>query len=465
MSWAFPLVVPFSVVHTYTPDDERTARALAEMCLQRLALEAPLDWPRTPEELQQEAGQTVTGKGIGADEAMRLWRDVLGPACLSVDHPRYLSFIPSAPTKAAAGFDMLVGATSAYSGSWLEGSGAVYAENQALRWLADLAGLPHAAGGAFVQGGTIGNLSALVAARESAQHRRGGRPARWAVCITEETHSSVKHALRVVMDVDAVQVPGDERGRMTGSALRDTVRHLPDDVRDGIFAVVATAGTTNLGIVDDIAGIADVAAEYEWWLHVDGAYGGAALAAPSVRHLFAGVERADSFIVDPHKWLFAPFDSCALIYRDPVQARAAHTQHASYLDPVNVEGEWNPSDFAVQLTRRARGLPFWFSLAVHGTDAYTEAIEHTLTVTRAGADLIRTCDHVRLLVEPDLSVLVFERRGWDGDDYARWSSRLLVDQVGFITPTKHAGQVCTRFAIVNPLTTVDDLRLLIDSMR
>ncbi|MDT4906060.1 MAG: L-2,4-diaminobutyrate decarboxylase [Pseudonocardiales bacterium] len=451
-------------VHRYTAEDEQTSRTLAEFCLSRLAMQAPLDRPRTPEELEETAGQTVTPKGIGSHEALRLWADVLGPACLSVDHQRYLSFIPSAPTKAAAGFDMLVGATSMYSGSWLEGSGAVYAENQALRWLADLAGLPPESGGAFVQGGTIGNLSALVAARESAMHRRGGRPARWAVCITEETHSSVKHALRVVMDVDVVDVPGDGRGRLVGDALRLAVDALPEQVRDGIFAVVATAGTTNLGIVDDIAGIAEVSREHGWWLHVDAAYGGAGLAAPSVRHLFDGVEHADSFIVDPHKWLFAPFDSCALIYRDPVQARAAHTQHASYLDPVNIEGEWNPSDFAIQLTRRARGLPFWFSLAVHGTDAYTEAIEQTLSVTRAGAELINSRDHVRLLVEPDLSVLVFERIGWDADMYARWSSRLLDEQIGFVTPTKHAGQVCTRFAIVNPLTTIDDLTLLVDSM-
>ncbi len=453
-------------MHSYTADDERTAQELAKMCLHRLALQAPLDVPRTPEELAEDAGPTVTAAGIGPDEAMRLWRDVLGPACLSVDHPRYLSFIPSAPTKAAAAFDMLVGATSAYSGSWLEGSGAVYAENQALRWIADLAGLPPESGGAFVQGGTIGNLSALVAAREAALHARNGeRPRRWAVCITGETHSSVKHALRVVMDADAVEVPSDARGRMTGATLRATVDALPADVRDGIFAVVATAGTTNLGVVDDIVGIGEVARELGIWLHVDGAYGGAGLAAPSVAHLFAGTEHADSFIVDPHKWLFAPFDACALIYRDPAQARAAHTQHASYLDPVNVEGEWNPSDFAIQLTRRARGLPFWFSLAVHGTEAYSAAIERTLTVTREGAELIRSRHHVRLLLEPDLSVLVFERVGWAAQDYADWSSRLLVDQLGFVTPTKHAGQVCTRFAIVNPLTTIADLELLVDSMR
>jgi L-2,4-diaminobutyrate decarboxylase len=269
----------------------------------------------------------------------------------------------------------------------------------------------------------------------------------------------------VVMDVDVIEIPGDERGRMVGSTLRSVVAELETDVRNGIFAVVATAGSTNLGVVDDLAGVAEVAREHGWWLHVDGAYGGAGLAAPSVRPLFAGIEQADSFIVDPHKWFFGPFDSCALIYRDPRLARAAHTQHAGYLDPVTVEGEWNPSDFAIQLTRRARGLPFWFSLAVHGTEAYRDAIEQTLTVTRAGAELIRTASHLELLVEPDLSVLIFERVGWDEADYARWSAQLLDDQIAFVTPSRHAGRVCTRFAIVNPLTTTDDLGLIIDSMR
>jgi glutamate/tyrosine decarboxylase-like PLP-dependent enzyme len=440
------------------------ARELAEFCFNRLAAQVPVDEPMTPEQLLAAAGRTVTPAGIGPDEALRLWRDVLGPACLSVDHRRYLSFIPSAPTKAAAAFDMLVGATSVYGGSWLEGSGAVFAENQALRWLADLAGLPPESGGAFVQGGTIGNLSALVAAREAALQTRG-RPRQWAVCVTEEAHSSIKHALHVVMDVDVIEVPCDERGRLVGSTLRYVVDELPDDIRDGIFAVVATAGTTNLGIVDDIAGVAEVTRDFGWWLHVDGAYGGAGLAAPSVRQLFAGVEHADSFIVDPHKWLFAPFDCCALIYRDPAVARAAHTQHASYLDPVNVAGEWNPSDFAIQLTRRARGLPFWFSLAVNGTDKYTAALERTLEVTREGAELIRRADHLKLLLEPELSVLVFERIGWTDEDYAQWSARLLGEQIGFVTPTKYAGRTCSRFAIVNPLTTADDLALIIDSMR
>jgi len=452
-------------VHTYTDDSAAMARSLAELCLDRLAMHAPLDRSLTPDQLHAAAGPTVTEKGIGTDEALRLWEHVLAPACLSVDHPRYLSFIPGAPTKASAAFDMLVGASSVYGGTWLEGSGAVYAENQALRWIADLVGLPEEAGGVFVQGGTIGNLSALVAAREAARYRREAAPARWAVVVTDETHSSVKHSLEVVMDVDVITVPGDERGRLTGPGIRARLAELSDQTADSIFAVVGSAGTTNSGVVDDLAGIAEVARERGWWFHVDGAYGGAGLAAPSVRGLFAGIEHADSFIVDPHKWLFAPYDCCALVYRDPVLARAAHTQKAGYLDPVTVDGEWNPSDFSVQLTRRARGLPFWFSLAVHGTDAYTEAVEQTLRVARAGKELIDTAEHVRLLVEPDLSVLIFERIGWESDDYDRWTARMLDAGFAFVTPSKHAGRSCTRFAIVNPETTVEDLALILDSMK
>jgi L-2,4-diaminobutyrate decarboxylase len=451
-------------MHTFTSDIDALTHALARSCLDRLAMDAPLDHTRTPAELRDSAGKTITPSGLGGEEALRIWTDVLAPACLSTDHPLYLSFIPSAPTKAAAGFDMLVGAASIYGGSWLEGSGAVYAENQALDWLISLAGLPATAGGVFVQGGTIGNLSALVAARYAAGQRATTRPARWAVCVTAETHSSVKHALQVVMDVDIIEVPGDERGRMTGAALAATITGLDQTRRQAIMAVVATAGTTNLGVVDDLSGIAAVAREHGWWLHVDGAYGGAGLAAPSVRYLFDGIEHADSFIVDPHKWLFAPFDSCALIYRDPQVARAAHTQHAGYLEPVTTDGEWNPSDYAVQLSRRARGLPFWFSLATHGTDAYRVAIEQTLSTARQGAQLIRDASYLRLLVEPDLTVLIFERTGWGDADYERWSKDLLDRQVGFVTPTRHRGKTCLRFAIVNPLTTADDLAALIASL-
>jgi L-2,4-diaminobutyrate decarboxylase len=449
-------------VHRWTAETEELAEAVLDYARSRLVLDpVPLDGPHTSAELANAAGETISAGGMGGLDALRLFEDVLARACVSVDHPRFLSFIPGAPTGAAALFDLVVGASSIYGGSWLEGAGAVYAENQALRWIADLAGFPEEAGGVFVQGGTLGNLSALVAARHAARARnRDEIPAPRKVAATSEAHSSVKAAAGV-MDVDLLSVATDDDGRLTGPGLREA---LAADGADGVFAVVATAGTTNLGIVDDLAGVAAVCDERGLWLHVDGAYGGAALAAPSVRRLFAGIERADSFVVDPHKWLFAPFDCCALLYRDPEQARAAHAQSAGYLEPIRTTGDWDPSDYAVHLTRRARGLPFWFSLAAHGTRAYTEAIERTLAVARAAADDIRSRPYLELVKEPDLSVVAFRRAGWSPSDYEEWSRRLRLASFALVLPTTYRGETITRFAIVNPRTTEADISAILDTM-
>ncbi|XVX19659.1 pyridoxal phosphate-dependent decarboxylase family protein [Actinomycetota bacterium] len=427
----------------------------------------PLDRVATEEELDAAVGQTITEDGLGGLEALALFEDKLAPACLSVDHPRYLSFIPCAPTDAAAMFDLVVGASSLYAGSWLEGSGAVHAENAALRWISDLAGLPPEAGGVFTPGGTIGNLSALVAARYATRARAAldgitGVAARpWRVAATEGAHSSIKSACDV-MDAELVGVQVDERLRLTGESLRKT---LEENGPETFFAVVATCGTTNFGIIDDLRSVADVCEEFGIWFHVDGAYGGAGLAAPSVRERYAGVEWADSFIVDPHKWLFAPFDCCALIYRDPEQGRAAHTQHASYLDVLTEAPDFNPSDYSVGLTRRARGLPFWFSLAANGTKAYTAAIERTLEVTRFAAAEIDRRPELEVVREPDLSVVVFRRVGWSAADYQAWSDGMLADEFAFIVPTSHAGETLARFAIVNPHTSEDDILAILDTMR
>lgn len=449
-------------MHVYTDETELLARAILDYASRRLRLDpVPLDGPRSQKELERVAGQTITPDGLGGAAALRVFADVLAPACISTDNPRSLAFIPAAPSEAATLFDLVVGATSIFAGSWREGAGAVFAENQALRWLADLAGLPAGAGGVFVPGGTLGNLSALVAARHAARERRTGPPpVRWKLAATTETHSSVRSAARV-MDADVVDVEVDADGRLTGAGLR---RALERDGTDGLFAVVATAGTTNTGAIDSLGELADACAELGVWFHVDGAYGLAALAAPSARGLFAGVERADSLIVDPHKWLFAPFDCCALIYREPELARAAHAQKAGYLQPLATAGEWNPSDFAIHLTRRARGLPFWFSLAVHGTRAYAEAIERTLATARTAAADVRSRPYLELLLEPDLSILVIRRRGWKPADYDEWSERLLASGVAFVVSTVHRGETVTRLAIVNPRTTPADIATVLDTM-
>lgn len=420
---------------------------------------APLDSPRTLAELTEAAGQTITEQGLGGERALELFAEVLAPATISTDHPNYLSFIPAAPTEASSLFDLVVSASSIYGGSWKEGAGAVYAENQVLEFLARECGLPEGSGGVFVQGGTLGNLSALVAARESAKQTQGSK--RWAVIASIESHSSLKSAAKV-MDIEIV-TGSCINGRFTRDGAKKAI-HKAHELGLTPFALVGTAGTTNFGIVDDLKGLGELAKEFGLWFHVDGAYGLAGILSPEHRHLYSGVELADSFIVDPHKWLFAPFDACALVYRNPAIARAAHTQHGDYLDTLTETGDFNPSDHAFNLTRRVRGLPLWFSMATHGIALYRSAVASNIALAHQIAEEIRNRDYLELVRDPELSVVVFERKGWSKSEYQRWSDELLDSGFAFVVPSSHEGRPNTRFAIVNPTTKYSDLLQILDSM-
>ena len=450
--------------HPIWGDESALVQLAVDWAAQRVVRHTdPLSTARPASELAAVAGQTITPEGIGGPAALQIFDEVLEPATRSQDDPYNLAYIPAAPTRAAVAFDLVTSAANIFGGLWESGAGAIFAENEALAWIVGLLGWPTTAGGCFVAGGTSGNLSALMTARETAKQRRGGRPSGgWQLACTENAHSSI-HSAAKALDVDIVTVPIDERGHLTGPALRAKLEVSPN-----VFAVVASAGTTNEGLIDDLADIASVCGEFGVWLHVDGAYGGAAMAAPSARPHFDGIERADSLVVDPHKWLFTPFDCAALLYRHPEVARVAHTQHAAYLDVLHDRDpggvEWNPSDYAYHLSRRARGLPFWFSLAVHGTDAYRDAIEVSLEVTRQGAELIDRLDHVELLVEPMLSVLLFRRVGWTADDYNAWSDRALAEGLTLTVPTTWHDETVLRFCIVNPRTTIEDMAMILDTL-
>jgi glutamate/tyrosine decarboxylase-like PLP-dependent enzyme len=450
----------------HKPNDATVAlrEGIFEYARKRLEYDpAPLDAPQTFEYLTENAGPTVTEEGLGGLKSLKLFENVLAPATISTDHPGYLSFIPCAPTEAAKLFDLIVSASAIYGGSWMEGAGAVYAENEVLTWLAKEAGLPSGAGGVFVQGGTLGNLSALVAARHRAMARLKAagqpKPDSWKFICSAEAHSSLK-AAAAVMDVEIIKAEVDADGRLRGQAVQAAL----DAAGSGVFAIVATGGTTNFGIVDKLDEVGEIARSNDIWFHVDGAYGLAGILSPISKPLFAGLELADSFIVDPHKWLFAPFDACALLYRNPEDGRQAHTQHGEYLDTLTDSGDWNPSDYAYNLTRRPRGLPLWFSLATHGVRAYREAVTHNVELAREIADEIKRRPGFELVREPELSVVVFTKDGWTLDDYNAWSEKLLQEGVAFVVPSSHQGKPNTRFAIVNPETSFELLCQILDSM-
>ncbi len=454
----------------------RSVLAYAE---NRLRLDpVPLDQgSRDPGELEAALKGLLGPEPHNPDQVLGVYTSVVAPAVISADSPRFLGFIPAAPTKAALLFDMLISCASIQGISWLEAAGAIHAENQVLRLIADQAGLPSTAGGCFVSGGSAGNLSALVVAREVAKRKAGPKTTgpkttgpkttgpegsrRWRVAVSEDAHSSIVNALRIC-EMDSLVVPTADH-QLTGPALREAIGE--DGHPETLAAVVATSGTTNAGIIDDLAGVAAVAREYQLWFHVDGAYGGAGLFAPSVRSAYDGIQHADSFVVDPHKWLFAPFDCAALLYREPSIARSVHRQDASYLDVIHdTPGEWNPTDYAYHLTRRARGLPLWFSLSVYGVTAYTEAIEAALDLARQTAAEIKSRDQLELIREPDLGVVLFRRRGWRPAQYIEWANRLLQDQVAFIPPSAWEGETVARFAFLHPRTSMDLVREILDRM-
>ena len=435
--------------------DDDLARQVLAWAEDRLRRDpSPFTGARPRDDLEAAAGQTITEEGLGFDEAFRVFSEVLAPATRAQDHPLNLAYIPTAPTEAARLMDVAVSVSSIFGGVWEAGAGAIFAENQALDWLRRLAGLPESAGGCFVAGATIGTLSALAAARTAAGPRP---PGGWRLAATREAHASVRAAARV-LDVEMLEVPGDERGRLTGPNLAAAVAGRTD-----VFAVVASAGTTNAGVIDDLAGVADVCTGDGLWLHVDGAYGGAALAAPSARERLIGIERADSLVVDPHKWLFANYDCAALLYRDPTKAAEVHSQHADYLDTVDRQ-QWNPAEYAVHLTRRVRGLPFWFSLAVHGSAVYRDAVESALTLTRQVVLEIEARPKLELVLEPDLSIVVLRRVGWGAAAYEAWSSLHAAAGTWLVLPTRWEGEAVLRLCFLHPRTRFEDVGRMLDSL-
>ena len=452
-------------MHSVDPTTESMIRSVLAYAENRLRLDpVPLDQgSRDPAELDAALAGLPGAEAHTPDQVLGVWASVMAPAVISADSPRFLGFIPAAPTKASLLFDMLISCASIQGTSWLEAAGVIHAENKVLRLIADRAGMPGSAGGCFVSGGSAGNLSALAVAREVAKRKAGASAAgrRWRVAVGTDAHSSIISTLKM-LEMDALTVHADDH-RVTGAALRAAIEEDGDP--SSVAAVVATSGTTNAGIIDDLAGAAAVARELGAWFHVDGAYGGAGLFAPSVRHRYDGIEHADSLVVDPHKWLFAPFDCAALIYRDPDVARSVHKQDASYLDVIHDKpAEWNPADYAYHLTRRARGLPLWFSLSVHGVAAYSEAIEAAIRLAEETAAEISARDYLTLIREPELGVVLFRRQGWAPDQYTAWAGQLLSDQVAFAPPSMWEGQMVARFAFLHPHTSMDLVREILDRM-
>ncbi|MCF1421347.1 pyridoxal phosphate-dependent decarboxylase family protein [Mangrovimonas futianensis] len=427
----------------------------------------PIGHPKSEKELKSLVGETITEKGIGGENAFNLWKEHLSKANVPVDHPRHLAFVPASPSRAAVMFDLVTSASCIHGAYWMEGAGGIYCENEAMRWIVSLTGLPEGAFGVFTSGGTAANLSAIVTARESWRQKEEFKGEKGLIITSIGAHSSIK-AMAKVADVDIMLVDSEEK--LSGKELTEMIDSLSEAERRRLFAVVATGGTTNAGIIDELDEIADVCERENLWFHVDAAYGGGALAADSVRHLFKGIEKSDSITIDPHKWMFSPYDCGAVIYKQPELAKLAHHQEGSYLEIFNDEGAigFNPTEYQIQLTRRVRGLPLWFSLAMHGTNTYKEAIERGLELAQIAGKMIEEMDHVELVREPSLSCVLFRRKDWEPQDYREWTYKNHKSGFALVTPTKWKSksgfETVSRFCFINPDTTEQDIQSILESM-
>lgn len=430
-------------------------------------LSPELGSPKKEEELKRLVGETVTPEGIGSEKAFKLFRDVLVKATVPIDHPRHLAFVPAAPTRAAIMFDLVTSASSIHGAYWMEGAGGIFCENEAMKWLVSLTGMPKPAFGVFTSGGTAANLSAMVTAREHWRKNVENLNEKGLILTSIGAHSSIKTMAKVI-DADVLLV--DTEDLMKEAMLREKIKTLDAHQRKRLFAVVATGGTTNAGIIDDLEGIANLCNQEKLWFHVDAAYGGGALVADSARHLFKGIEKADSVTIDPHKWMFSPYDCGAIIYKNPELAKEAHSQEGSYLDIFKDEGAqgFNPSDYQIQLTRRLRGMPLWFSLAMHGTDKYKWAVERGIELANMAGKLIGQYPHVELVREPSLSCVLFRRKGWSPDDYKDWTFENHRKGFALVTPTQwktgNDYETVARFCFINPDTTKDDITAILKTM-
>ena len=424
--------------------------------------------PKKEEELYDLVGETITSEGIGGERAFELFKDILVPATVPIDHPRHLAFVPAAPTRAAVMFDLVTSASSIHGAYWMEGAGGIFCENQAMKWLVSLTGMPEGAFGVFTSGGTAANLSAMVTAREHWRKDASNRNKKGLIITSVGAHSSIK-AMAQVIDADVVLVDCDEA--MTGEDLQLSIDTLETSQRERLFAVVATGGTTNAGIIDDLKGIARVCKSEGLWYHVDAAYGGGALVADSVRHFFDGIEKADSITIDPHKWLFSPYDCGAVLYRNPELAKEAHSQEGSYLDIFKDEGAhgFNPADYQIQLTRRLRGLPLWFSLATHGIEKYKWAVEKGISLAKLSGELIEKRPELELVRPPSLSCVLFRRKGWSPESYKNWTYDNHRKGIALVTPTKwrtkDGYETVIRFCFINPDTSQDDIEVILDTLK
>ena len=426
--------------------------------------DAPADNIEGSMELARELRAAPPEHGGGFDELMAEALDAMSKA-REYAGPGYLAYIPGGGLFTSALGEFVARGYNRFVGMWLQGPAAVAIEENVTRWFCDLVEYPAASQGILTTGGSLANLSAVVAAR----HTKLGEDFRdGTYYVSAHAHASVTKAATIAgfSRRNLRIVPTDPELRMDPDALRAAVG---EDRRAGLrpFMVVASAGTTNTGAIDPLDAVADVASRESLWMHVDAAYGGFFQLTERGRSWFRGIERSDSVTLDPHKGLFLPYGTGALVVRDGEALRDAHFEGAAYLQDLPPSGELpNYSEHSLELSREFRGLRVWFPLRLHGVQAFREALDEKLDLAGYLAQALVDDPNVEVCWTPQLSVVAFRLAG--SDDLER--QRVFLDRINaskrvFLSSTMIDGRYVLRACILSHRTHKDRIDECIDIVR
>jgi len=395
-------------------------------------------------------------------------RDV-APNAFQLDHPRFFAFIPSAPNFVSVLADALVAGTNVFAGTWLESSGPSQVELIVIDWFKQILGMPARAAGLLVSGGSVANLTSLAVARHAILSDRTERAVLYC---SDQTHASVDRALRVLGfgQEQLRRLSTDADYRLNVAEL---VAAIDNDRKAGLrpFAVIGNAGTTNTGAVDPLEKIGEVAGEHSLWFHVDAAYGGFAALTDRGQMLLRGIERADSLVLDPHKWFYCPFDTGCAIVRDGRLMRETFRILPDYMHDVErEEREVNFCDYGLQLTRSFRALRIWMAVKTFGARRFRQVIDQCLDLADYAALLFQQSPRIALLTRPQLGVIAF--RYMPGELPPNFSEhKAFIDRVNedleariarsgqlMLSSTRLGGRYVLRFCVLNHRTRKQDVQ-------
>jgi aromatic-L-amino-acid decarboxylase len=424
-------------------------------------------------EIRDRLDPALPTEGIDFDGLLKVFRETIIPFSRQNAHPRMFGYVQSPGTPLAAFADLLASTLNANLTVWRSAPAPVELERLTINWIRQILGFNAEAGGLFVSGGSMANLAAIAAARQAEDDSSG----RLRIYASSETHFSVTKAAALLgigrQNVRHVAV--DERFKIR---VDDLVAKINADLEAGYvpFCVVANAGTVNTGAVDPLAEIREVSDRFQLWMHVDGSYGAFAVLAESVRKLFAGIDRADSIALDPHKWLYLPVDVGCVIYREPDIARAAFAHEAEYTRIIGEEADeafafW---DYGPELSRRFRALKVWMLLKGVGLDSLGAAIESNLACARYLESMVRASDDFEMAAPVELSIFCFRHmpvqlRNGSPQAIDAFNERLLIalqrDGSSYLSNATLNGRFALRGCVLNYQTTLRDMEILLDDLR